>query len=244
MSNPIDEYFTAKKEAGWLSGVGKGMKDVGKGFSEMLSPKNIGITAGATMLATGLDLPGRIAEKAYYAVTKNRDFNAMMDTNPDLKQLQRDNVKQFNSHYSSLRAINPQFASDPVVAGTYMRQMSLQPEVAGKVIVESLGGLPREQPGTRATQLLGMADPMEKMRALQEQKLTAEIAGMPGRTEREQQMHGAKMLELGQKAELHPGQLEVQKGQLQKMPFDIETAKEKMLAAQNKAHNQPKSWRE
>ena len=85
----------------------------------------------------------------------------------------------------------------------------MSPATAGKVIVESLGGLPRPAQGTKATQLLGMqGDPLQAYREQQLglgiQKLRGEVEGMPGRTSREQEMHEARMLELADKATKAP----------------------------------------
>jgi hypothetical protein len=82
---------------------------------------------------------GVAAEKAYRAATKSRDYEKMMAHNPDLKEYRRENPNLFNQHYTSLRGMAPEFASDPIVGGTYMRQMSTDPQSAGKVVVEALG---------------------------------------------------------------------------------------------------------
>ena len=190
MKSPLDSYLCEKeKRAGWLSSLGGGVRQI-------LSPQNIGGALAATAFAAATDVPAMVARKAYYAVTKSRDFNQMMETDPTLKQFQRENSKQFNAHYNSLRSLNPEFASDPVVAGTYMRQMSMNPATAGSVIVDSLGGLPRPTPGTRPKDLL-FPDPLEslriqqleqglavgkgqlKMQGDQAKKLKGEVANLP-----------------------------------------------------------------
>ena len=180
MTNPAEEYLQCKEAQG--SGF---LSRIGGGFKEMLSARNVGMTAGAAVLAGGLDFPGEVARKAYYAITKKRDFSKMMDTNPDLRSLQKENPRQFNAHYTSLRGVNPQFASDPVVSGTYMRQMSLSPETAGKVVVESLGGLPRPTQGTKARDVFGLApgplEDVQRMRMMAGiEKTRGDIAAQPG----------------------------------------------------------------
>ena len=190
MTNPLDVYLGAKeKRAGWFSGLGAGAK-------QMLSAQNIGGALAATAFAAATDVPGMIARKAYYAVTKSRDFNQMMETDPTLKQFQRENPTQFNSHYNSLRSLNPEFASDPVVAGTYMRQMSLNPATAGSVIVESLGGLPRPTQGTRAKDLL-FPDPMDDLKRRQLNQGYEIGKGQLG-------MHGAQQQKLKEELENLP----------------------------------------
>lgn len=167
MSNPVEAYLEEReKVAGdWLSGTSKG---IGRVFSPMV----LGTVASTAALSAALDIPGAVARKAYYAVTKKRDFTQMMESDPTLGQFQRENPKQFNAHYSSLRSMNPQFAADPVVAGTYMRQMSMSPATAGSVIVESLGGLPRSAPPMVAPKdIMGAMD--SDMSPLQQEQLNA-----------------------------------------------------------------------
>jgi hypothetical protein len=141
MSNPVDEYLSycagdepeQTKEASLWGGAAKS-----------LTAEHIGgLAMDAAILGGGAALLSGAAGKIYGAITKRRDFNDMMDVNPDLKEYQRENPKLFNAHYSSLRSMNQEFASDPVVAGTYMRQMSMSPGTAGKVVAESLGAVPR-----------------------------------------------------------------------------------------------------
>lgn len=121
MKNPVDDYLLEKAGG---SDVLHSLRDFGIGTA---------VVAGASLAAAGM-------RKAYYAMTKNTDFNRMLDTNPDLRAKRRQDPKAFNAYYSSLRSLNPRFASDPVVAGTYMHQMMEEPFIAGKTIVESLSG--------------------------------------------------------------------------------------------------------
>ena len=69
--------------------------------------------------------------------------------------------------------------------------------------------------------MLSLHDPMEPVRALQMEKMRAELP-MIGKKE---ELGAAKER---REAEMHP--------------FKLEEAKERMFAAQNKPHNQPKSW--
>lgn len=129
---------------------------------------------------------GGAAIKAFKAIGKKRDFKGMMEANPDLSEFQRENSKQFTQHYTSFRNMNPQFAGDPVVAGTYMRQMSMSPATAGKVIVESLGGARAMPPGMMDT-AMGMYRPTDPLDPRMQQRLEAEIAERQGKTQALQQ---------------------------------------------------------
>ena len=143
MANPVDEYLKLRKTsavkvnpeilAAIREGTAQAMKGQ-KGFWPEMgrSAGQLGVVAGGVGIY-------HAAKKTIQAVSKRRDFDEMMRSNPDLRQMHRDNPIQFNRHYSSLRALNPEFAAEPTVAGTYMRQMALNPDSAGKVIVESVG---------------------------------------------------------------------------------------------------------
>lgn len=122
MSNPVDEYLEKY-------GQGRPPTTIQEGL--MSSAVRAGALAGAVGLYEA-------AKKTYRAITKQRDFDAMMQANPDLKAEQRRDPTTFNRFYNSLRTMNPQFAAEPVVAGTYMRKMMTSPEGAGGILVESL----------------------------------------------------------------------------------------------------------
>lgn len=82
------------------------------------------LTAGTAAMSFG-------AKKLYDAITKKRDFRQMLEANPDLHEHLEKDPKFFNQAYSSLRSVNPQFASEPMIAGHYMRHMMEFPDSAG-----------------------------------------------------------------------------------------------------------------
>lgn len=133
MSNPVDEFLAMKKEAN-LGQLGKMVGgEVGKGMLQAAGGAMIVGLAGAAM-------------KAFQAAKKRRSFQGMMEHNPDLQEFQREDPQRFNAHYNSLHGMNPEFAQDPIVSGTYMRQMSLSPQTAGTTIVQSLESKQRVAP--------------------------------------------------------------------------------------------------
>lgn len=203
--NPVDEYLQTKEAAGlgFLSKIKPWGKRVGQetleGVASSAAPKEVGKTLGSLgLIGAGVGLAAG-AKRAYHAITKKTDFNAMMDANPDLKEFQRENPKQFSQHYNSFRTMNPQFASEPTVAGTYMRQMSLNPESAGKTIVESIGGRPAEPIGLRDVEtaldltkkLRPEYKPMTRLEAetapLKQQLMEADVATAPLRRQQLEQ---------------------------------------------------------
>jgi hypothetical protein len=84
--------------------------------------------------------------KIRMAITKKRDFDAMIHHNPDLAEARGRNPELFAQQYTSLRNVNPQFAQDPLIAGTYMRQMSTYPEAAGSTLVSAAKTEAPQQP--------------------------------------------------------------------------------------------------
>lgn len=131
--NPVESYLSSR--------IGL-RKTADTGLARHLG---MGALAGAGAAAV-VPLAG-VVQKAITAIRKRHDFKQLMEVNPDLQQKAQQDPKQFNQLYNSLRSMNPHFAKDPVVAGTYMRRMSEFPDTAGQVIVESLSGLPKGGPG-------------------------------------------------------------------------------------------------
>ncbi len=125
-----------------LRAVAKGFR---RGFGDSVSPVGLGQAAGAGIALFGAAQAVEVTQKAYHALKKKRDFNQMLETNPELEDTRREMPEHFVRMYNSLRSLNPQFASDPIVAGNYMRNMSRDTGNAGMMIVDSL----RSAPNTR-----------------------------------------------------------------------------------------------
>ena len=125
--NPVEEYLQIKE-----AGKADLLKEYA-GKAGILTGTMAGATAGIYGIVEGI-------RAAHRAITKKRDFKAMLESNPDLIEARRENPRRFDRQWSSLRSLNPEFSSDPVVAGTYMRKMHMSPMTAGDVIVESLRG--------------------------------------------------------------------------------------------------------
>ncbi len=135
MSNPLDDYLSERpitKKAFGLMGPGFGhsvAQGMREGATQALGQGAVGLAA------TGL---GVAAMKTYRALRKRRDFKEMLSVNPDLAEYQEQDPMRFNAHYNSLRSMNPGYAEDPVIAGSLMRSMSMNPNTAGGVLMQSL----------------------------------------------------------------------------------------------------------
>ncbi len=127
MSNPIEKYLEKKAGIGALLSKAKE-----PAFNAAVGAGAIGaVSAGTAAVSFG-------AKKLYDAVTKHRDFRAMLSANEDLHEALERDPKFFNQVYSSLRSVNPQFAAEPMIAGHYMRQMTESPLTAGGKIESAM----------------------------------------------------------------------------------------------------------
>jgi hypothetical protein len=142
MTNPLDDFLATRPKTAAASLPNRGMKKqaLGNPFAGMGGQaKDTLLRAGATGLvgAAGAGL-GAAVQHLYDAATKSRDFRTMLDHNPDLHEQLQQNPKMFNQAFSTLRTMNPMFSRDPLIAGTYMRQMMDSPLTAGGKAVEAL----------------------------------------------------------------------------------------------------------
>ena len=195
MSNPLDDYLEEKTAAGF----GSFLKSVGAGAAESISGKGLGRLGVQAAMVGGGVAAARAGEKAYYAATKKRDFNQMMGANPQLKEHFDENPGRFLQHYNSFRKMNPRYASEPTVSGSYMHQMGLNPAGAGAIIVESIGRTPPStmrdtlQTGMRMTEG-AMVDPkLEQSQQQFEQRERTQQQQFGQREQSQQKMHKQKM---------------------------------------------------
>ena len=111
--------------------------------------------AKLTAMMTGAGVVGSVAtaelmggyQAAKSRVFKGRNFRKMMDANPDLDQLDK---KQVRMAFDTVNRFNPEFASDPLVAGTWTRQIA---------------GYGEGVPVDRAAQLVNASTAMTKARS-------------------------------------------------------------------------------
>ena len=133
--NPIDEYLSTKTadfKQGVLPGLGK--------FVRNPTVENLGIGAMQAVGGLAVMQVAGAAQKALQSIRKKRQFEEMMEVNPDLHEQRESDPMKFNAHYNSFRRLNPEFASDPILAGTILRKMNANPETAGSVLAESFKG--------------------------------------------------------------------------------------------------------
>lgn len=147
MSNPVEDFLQEKeKQAGFWDSLGKAWQGVSSAFKGGLAQEALSegtkltmgqavargagqallpaaITAGAAAIATGASKGvGAIQER----FGKARDYKAMLQVHPSLADK---DPGQTQLYYNSLRRMAPSLAKDPLVAGSFVRNMmELQPE--------------------------------------------------------------------------------------------------------------------
>lgn len=129
--NPAQAFLTEKHGS-----FGSLVHEQAKQMPEVLSSGVMQGLAGALAVGATAGV-GIAAAKLYDAATKGRDFRRMISFNPDLATEHERDPRVFNQLYSSLRSINPTFARDPIIAGSYMRRMVGSP-MAGGVLTDAL----------------------------------------------------------------------------------------------------------
>lgn len=146
--NPVEEYLTEKSAAqvsmpwgggSFIQNLRRGL--TGGGAASLGEDVGKGLRTGGLAMAGALGVAGAglAIQKVYDAATKARDFRTMLENNPDLAEKHKESPRLFNQMFSTLRTFNPAFSRDPVVAGSYMRQMVDDPMHAGTAVVEALG---------------------------------------------------------------------------------------------------------
>lgn len=107
------------------------MNEMGKSFG------NVAGGIGATV-ATGIaySLAGDMFDALKRGITKSRNYKAMLNANPDLKELPAQDVQKA---FSALHRFNPDFASEPTVAGSFVRRSATLQEFDPKMLTELVG---------------------------------------------------------------------------------------------------------
>lgn len=163
------------KQAAFAAGTA--MKSFGKsvGGGALSVGKGVALTA---MSGIGLALAGDAYDAIRRGITKTRNYKGMLASNPDLKDKP---AHQVQAIFSTLHRFNPDFASDPVVSGSFVRQhveLAQGEEGSGAVGLDALKSLVDARKGlteSRRIQAPKMFELEDKELArLQKGKLQAE----------------------------------------------------------------------
>jgi len=109
-----------KKAQGALGAFGARAGQFGMGAAKFLG--GVGAAAGTAALGgIAMALAGDAYGAAKRGLTKSRNYQAMLEMNPDLREAPADRVQRA---FSTLHRLNPEFSGDPTVAGAYVRSQS------------------------------------------------------------------------------------------------------------------------
>lgn len=110
--NPIEEFLSEGQKVAapqWLN-------DTAAKLPGQLASGAAAAGAGALVAGAGVGM-GML----YQAIMKGHNFKKMLQFNEDLAAQHQENPKYVNAAFSTLHRMNSSFASDPMVAGAYVR---------------------------------------------------------------------------------------------------------------------------
>lgn len=118
----VQEMDDLTKQAGtMLNSLGQGMAGLGKQVA-------VGVGGGIAMA-----LAGDMYVAAKRGLTKSRYYKNMLDANPELRKLP---AKDVQNAFNILHQFNPEYASNPTVAGSFVTQQANYPQFDTKVLGE------------------------------------------------------------------------------------------------------------
>lgn len=119
------EAKVANAAGNFVRGAAEGVRE---GWNAMPSAGRF--LAGAAGAGIAINLGGDMYEAVKRGLMKGRRYKKMLEENPDLRGKANNAVVQ--RHFNTLHRFNPEYASDPYVAGSYVRQnMDLQSDDLG-----------------------------------------------------------------------------------------------------------------
>jgi hypothetical protein len=132
-----------------------------------LNWKHFALASGAAiavpMAVSGIN---KGVKAAYLGVTKGRDFNSMVEANPELKQMDRVRVQMA---FNTLRRFAPDLSKDPLVAGTWVKRTADYDMIDHKSVGELIS----------ANRALESSDPVEFNPAIGSMLLAAKKGPSP-----------------------------------------------------------------
>lgn len=84
----------------------------------VMVPETMRMIGATAVAAGGAALAGDVYRTAKDAIMKSRNYKAMLDENPELRHM---DAKAVQKAFNTLSNFNPQYASDPMVAGDFVK---------------------------------------------------------------------------------------------------------------------------
>jgi hypothetical protein len=129
----VGELDSLIKKAMDLSMLRGPAKSMGTGLAQ-----GAGAVAGAAGMGIAYSLAGDMYDSLKRGLTKSRDYKNMLMANPDLR---KEPAAEVQKAFSVLHRFNPEFASDPTVAGAFVRKNVNYPDASWAAEMPMLSSL-------------------------------------------------------------------------------------------------------
>jgi hypothetical protein len=116
-----------------------GSQVAGSGFKDSLK-RGVNQLAVAGVLGAGIVGGETAFNTAMSAISKARGFKKMVSTNPELQEMDSTKVKNI---YNTLHRFNPEMASDPFVAGSFVKSTAEYDNIPTRTINELIAARSR-----------------------------------------------------------------------------------------------------
>lgn len=117
MGGMYDE--AAQAAPGMADKAGKAARGAAQAAGAVDWKRGAKFVAGAAAAGIALNLGGDMYEAVKRGLTKGRHYKAMLEANPELRA--KGNLPFVKRHFNTLHKFNPEYASDPHVAGSYIK---------------------------------------------------------------------------------------------------------------------------
>lgn len=168
MATPLDEFLKIKQ-----AGFGDAFRAAWRGGDAVGLGGALGAHLPAALVGAGVAGAGGLIAHGFEAIrdrlTKARDYKSMLQATPDLKHFDASHTQMM---YNSLRSLAPSLASDPLVAGSFVRDaLRLSPEhgpaippATAKMLVDTQAKL--DHPGLMGSMVeaMGKASPTQRIK--------------------------------------------------------------------------------
>lgn len=189
--SPLDDFLSYEQK----TAAPMFAKGTGRGIGQMALMGAVG--AGTTAAIAGL-VPA--ATTIYNAATKGRDFRGMLEFDPELKELHKQNPKYVNAGFSTLRRMNPEFSKDPMVASAFVKQVAYgNTEGSFGLAQEALRSAPR--PGAMEEAFVSGAG-LGVGAGMSHQMKLLQMAAEPGPEVKAKAEHGFRMQQIQEQERL------------------------------------------
>lgn len=142
MGRPMLKTAAAPRMIAKAVGAGVDMgRRMGPNSAQKLDASKL-LVGGALLLGIGGALE-RVGRAGYQKMTKGRNLNKALEFDPEAKKIYKSNPARAEAAYNTLHKFNPEAASDPLVASSWIRQTMEQPVLPVNTVGEVVRARPK-----------------------------------------------------------------------------------------------------